>query len=64
MNKLMVALLFMAGFVLVLGGVAYIDESPLTLEHTLTGFSVSLMGVLLWIVAMLWSYMFIHKDDI
>ena len=63
MNKLMVALLFMAGFVLVLGGVGYIEESPLTLEHTLIGFSVSLMGVVLWILAMLWNY-WSSRDEI
>lgn len=57
MNKLMIALLAFAGFILVFGGVAYIEESPLTLAHTLAGAGVSLMGIGLWIVAMLWHQM-------
>ena len=60
----MVALLFMAGVVLVFGGVGYIEEAPLTLEHTLTGFSVFLMGIVFWILAMLWEFTHKHKDDI
>lgn len=64
MNKLMISLLAFAGFILVLGGVAYIEESPLTLAHTLAGAGVSLMGIGLWIVALLWHYTFEHRNDI
>ena len=64
MNKLMIALLTFAGLVLVLGGLGYIEDAPLTLAHTLIGAGVSLMGIGLWIVAMLWHYMHEHYNDI
>ena len=64
MNKLMIALLAVAGLVLVLGGLGYIEEAPLTLAHTLIGAGVSLMGIGLWIVAMLWHYTYEHRNDI
>lgn len=53
MNRLLEALLFMAGLVMVLGGLGYIEEAPLTLAHTLVGAGVSLMGIFLWIVMLL-----------
>lgn len=58
MHKLMISLLAFAGFVLVLGGVGYVDEQPVfTLAHTLIGAGISLMGIGLWIVAVLWHEM-------
>lgn len=64
MNKLMISLLAFAGFILILGGVAYIEESPFTLARTLAGAGISLMGIGLWIVALLWHYTFEHRNDI
>ena len=57
MNTLMISLLAFAGFVLVLGGVGYIEEAPLTIGHTLLGATVSLLGFVLWILAGLWHQM-------
>lgn len=53
MNRLLEALLFMAGLVMVLGGLGYIEEAPMTLADTLIGAGVSLMGIFLWIVMLL-----------
>lgn len=53
MNRLLEALLFMAGLVMVLGGLGYIEEAPLTIGHTLIGAGVSLVGIFLWIVMLL-----------
>jgi len=64
MIKTMIALLAFAGFILVLGGVAYIEEAPLTLAHTLAGAGVSLMGIVLWIVAMLTAHYHAHRNDL
>ena len=50
MNRLLEALLFMAGLVMVLGGLGYIEEAPLTLADTLIGAGVSLLGIFLWIL--------------
>ena len=64
MNKLMIAMLTFTGLVLVLGGLGYIDEAPMTLHDTLIGAGISLMGIGLWIVALLWHYTFEHRNDI
>jgi len=64
MRKLMISLLTLAGLVLVLGGLGYIEDAPMTLAHTLIGAGVSLMGIGLWIVAMLWHHMREHYNDI
>jgi len=53
MNRLLEALLFMAGLVMVLGGLGYIEEAPMTLADTLIGAGISLMGIFLWIVMLL-----------
>ena len=53
MNRLLEALLFMAGLVMVLGGLGYIEEAPLTLADTLIGAGVSLLGIFLWILMLL-----------
>ena len=53
MNRLLEALLFMAGLVMVLGGLGYIEEAPMTLADTLIGAGVSLMGIFLWVVMLL-----------
>jgi hypothetical protein len=60
----MISLLTLAGLVLVLGGLGYIEDAPMTLAHTLIGAGVSLMGIGLWIVAMLWHHMHEHYNDI
>jgi 5-enolpyruvylshikimate-3-phosphate synthase len=63
MHKLMISLLAFAGFVLVLGGVAHIDEQPVfTLAEALKGAGISLMGIGLWIVAVLWHEMHSHYN--
>ena len=62
MNKLMISMLTFAGLVLVLGGLGYIEEAPMTLHHTLVGAGISLMGIGLWIIAMLWHHMHKHYD--
>ena len=64
MIKLMIALMAFAGLVLVLGGLGYIEEAPLTLAHTLAGAGISLMGIVLWIVAMLTCHYHAHRNDI
>ena len=64
MHKLMISLLAFAGFILVLGGLGYIEDAPLTLAHTLIGAGVSLMGIMLWIVAMLTAHYYAHRNDI
>jgi hypothetical protein len=61
MNKLMISMLAFAGFVLVLGGVGYVEEQPVfTLAHTLAGAAISLAGIGLWIIAVLWHHM--HRN--
>jgi len=64
MIKTMIALMAFAGLVLVLGGLGYIEDAPLTLAHTLVGAGVSLMGIMLWIVAMLTAHYHAHRNDI
>lgn len=64
MHKLMISLLAFAGFILVLGGLGYIEEAPMTLHDTLIGAGISLMGIALWIIAMLWHHMHNHYNDI
>lgn len=53
MNRILEPLLFMAGLVMVLGGLGYIEEAPMTLADTLVGAGISLIGVVLWIVVLL-----------
>ena len=53
LHRLLDSLLFIAGLVMVLGGVGYIEQAPLTLAHTLAGAGIALIGVVLWIVALL-----------
>ena len=38
---------------MVLGGVGYIDDNPVTILHTLIGFGLSLAGIALWILGLL-----------
>ena len=64
MNKLMISMLTFTGLVLVLGGLGYIEEAPMTLHDTLIGFGISLAGLCLWIIAMLWHHMHKHYNDI
>jgi len=62
MNKLMISMLTFTGLVLILGGLGYIEEAPMTLRDTLIGFGISLAGICLWIVAVLWHHMHKHYD--
>jgi len=62
MNKLMISMLTFTGLVIVLGGLGYIEEAPMTLHDTLIGFGISLAGLCLWIIAMLWHHMHKHYD--
>ena len=62
MNKLMISMLTFTGLVLVLGGLGYIEEAPMTLHDTLIGFGISLAGLCLWIIAILWHHMHKHYD--
>jgi len=58
------AILVFTGFVMVLSGVGYIDQAPLTLADTLIGAGISLIGIVLWIVAMLNEHFERHRNDI
>jgi hypothetical protein len=53
MKTFSIAFHFFAGFILVLGGVGYIEDNPLTIQHTLIGFGLSLAGIVLWILTVL-----------
>ena len=53
MKNFSLALHIFAGFILILGGVAYIDDNPVTILHTLIGFGLSLAGIVLWILGLL-----------
>ena len=53
MKNFSLALHIFAGFILILGGVAYIDDNPVTILHTLIGFGLSLAGIMLWILGLL-----------
>ena len=57
-------MLTFTGLVLVLGGLGYIEEAPMTLRDTLIGFGISLAGLCLWIIAILWHHMHKHYNDI
>jgi hypothetical protein len=57
-------MLTFTGLVLVLGGLGYIEEAPMTLHDTLIGFGISLAGLCLWIIAILWHHMHKHYNDI
>ena len=41
MKDLSMTFLIFAGFILVLGGVGYIEDNPLTILHTLIGFGLA-----------------------
>ncbi len=60
MKTFTIALHFFAGFILVLGGVGYIEDNPLTILHTLIGFGLSLAGIVLWILTVL-LHQFLNK---
>lgn len=45
--------LVFTGLFMVLSGVGYIEQAPLTLADTLIGAGISLIGIVLWIAAML-----------
>jgi hypothetical protein len=49
---------------MVLSGVGYIEQAPLTLADTLIGAAISLIGIVLWIVAMLNEHFERHRNDI
>ena len=53
MKDLSMPFLIFAGFILVLGGVGYIEDNPLTILHTLIGFGLALGGIVLWILTVL-----------
>ena len=53
MKDLSMTFLIFAGFILVLGGVGYIEANPLTILHTLIGFGLALGGIVLWILTVL-----------
>lgn len=56
--------LVFTGLFMVLSGVGYIEQAPLTLADTLLGAFISLIGIALWIVAMLYSRYERHRNDI
>ena len=58
------ALLAFAGLIMVLSGVGYIEQAPLTLADTLIGAGISLIGIVLWIVALLHNHYLEHRNDI
>ena len=53
MKTFSIAFLIFAGLIMVLGGVGYIEDNPVTILHTLIGFGLSLAGIVLWILAVL-----------
>ena len=53
MKNFTISLHFFAGFILILSGVGYIEDNPLTIPHTLIGFGLSLAGIALWILGLL-----------
>jgi hypothetical protein len=53
MKDLTISLHFLTGFILVLGGIGYIEDNPLTMLHTLIGFGLALGGIVLWILTVL-----------
>jgi len=55
MKTFSLAFLIFAGLILVFGGVGYIDDNPLTILHTLIGFGLSLAGIALWILGVMFS---------
>lgn len=56
--------LVFTGLFMVLSGVGYIEQAPLTLADTLIGAGISLVGIVLWIVAMLNEHFERHRNDI
>lgn len=58
------AILAFSGFIMILSGVGYIEQAPLTLADTLIGAGISLIGVVLWIVAILNEHFERHRNDI
>lgn len=64
MNKLLIASLAFTGLFMILSGVGYIEQAPLTLHDTLIGACISLIGIVLCIVAMLTHYYIEHRNDI
>ena len=56
--------LVFTGFIMVLSGVGYIEQAPLTLHDTLIGAGISLIGIVLFIVAMLAHHFDVHRNDI
>jgi len=61
MNRMLEAFLFMAGFVVIMGGVGFIEESPLNLPNVLTGFGLMLCGIVLGILGAL-HYQFTARN--
>jgi len=61
---MLIASLVFTGLVMVLGGIGYIEEAPLTIQDTLMGAFISLIGIALWIVAMLYAQYERHRNDI
>ena len=53
MKTFSIAFLIFAGLIMVLGGVGYIEDNPVTILHTLIGFGLSLAGIALWILTVL-----------
>lgn len=56
--------LVFTGLFMVLSGVGYIEQAPLTLADTLIGAGISLAGIALWIVALLYNQLERHRNDI
>lgn len=56
--------LVFTGLFMVLSGVGYIEQAPLTLHDTLIGAAISLIGIVLWIVALLNEHFERHRNDI
>jgi len=61
---MLIGSLVFTGLFMVLSGVGYIEQAPLTLHDTLLGAFISLIGIALWIVAMLYSHYERHRNDI
>lgn len=61
---MLTASLVFTGLFMVLSGVGYIEQAPLTLHDTLIGASICLIGFVLWIVAMLNEHYERHRNDI
>lgn len=61
---MLIGSLVFTGFIMVLSGVGYIEQAPLTLHDTLIGAGICLIGFVLFIVAMLTHHYHVHRNDI